>query len=318
MKKNVLVFLLISISIFVSSCGGGGGGYIPNQNTNIVKLNVVNEPIGLTPFYIRDLPANIMQEPTIKDQWAFSVRHQNSDIISLEIPESIDTISKTGLKLDNNIPLRGNGRGSFYRSFNNNFESYIDTSSSNYETVIGGGPHSVVSYEFKTGRNVIGTTITGDFSIPTLQTVGDSVGQLSIIGYLSDGKSTIAFVFPIFDNRYDTFIPMAMSDTAVSFVSQPINSTKYAIPYNSEKMIKTTFEEYKTYGVTFTRNGLDNIIEDINIFNNKNKFPLISTDANNYKFILLGVLHEVFLMNNPNNIIKSGISFKNLSIFNIQ
>ena len=43
--------------------------------------------------------------------------------------------------------------------------------------------------------------------------------------------------------------------------------------------------------------------------------PLVSTNIDNYKLKSVGVLHEVFLNNNPQNSIKMGISFKNIGAF---
>ena len=72
---------------------------------------------------------------------------------------------------------------------------------------------------------------------------------------------------------------------------------------------------FKNYGVTFTSQNLQKIIQDINEFNLNNNVPLVSTNIDNYKLTSVGVLHEVFLNNNPQNSIKMGISLKNIGAF---
>lgn len=315
MKLNKRKLLTISLSLLVVACGGGNTNVTTVVPVDINNQTLINEPQGITPFFIRDEPSNTHQEPNQKDTWSFAVRHQGADIVSKEVENTNEIIKKTGVDFSQLNVIKGNGRGSFFGSYNNSFSSYIDTSSSPYETVIGGGPHSVVGYEFSVQPSVIGTTIKADFAIPLLETKGDSVGQLSIIGYMNDGKSTVAFVFPLLDNRYNTFTPYVMSDTYVSFASQPINATKYANPYSNESMVKTPYVGYKTYGVTFTEDGLKNMINDLNKFNSKNNITLISTNPSDYKLNLVGILHEVFLMNNSTNEIKSGVSFKNINVF---
>lgn len=57
------------------------------------------------------------------------------------------------------------------------------------------------------------------------------------------------------------------------------------------------------------------MIEDLNKFNSKNNIALISTNPLDYKLNSVGILHEVFLMGDEKNVIKSGVSFKNINVF---
>lgn len=299
------------------SCGGGSEQ--PSVPDLPQKISIINPPPEATPFFIRDLPSDLQQEPPKhSDSWSYAVRHQGGDILSVAIPQSAETVDKTGLRLNEALALRGNGRGSFFRAFNNQFESYIDTSSSPYRTVIGGGPHVAISYTFDRQPPVVGTTITADISIPFVEVTGDGVGQLSIFGYMTDGTTIVAFVFGIFDNRAVKVEPIVMSDTYFSFVSQAIQDSRYAIPNTVEPMVSNPFDGYRAFGSTFTAETLKHMIQDINENHRSHGTALISEDPATYKFISVGVLHEVSLQDDPNNVLKMGVSFRNFQAYKVQ
>jgi len=94
MKLDKRKLLTISLSLLVVACGGGN----PNVTTVVpVDINnqiLINEPQGITPFFIRDEPSNIHEEPTQKDTWSFAVRHQGADIVSKDIENNSDTVKK--------------------------------------------------------------------------------------------------------------------------------------------------------------------------------------------------------------------------------
>lgn len=305
--------LSTAIAALLVACGGGTDSPAPDLPE---KISIVKPPPEATPFFIRDLPSGVQQEPQKNsDSWSYAVRHQGADIVSLALSQSAETVAKTGLKLDEPAPLHGNGRGSFFRAFHNQFESYIDTGSNPYRTVIGGGPHTAISYTFDQQPPVVGTTISAEVSIPFMETSDSSVGQLSIFGYLTDGKTMLAFVFGIFDNRPVRIEPLAMSDTYTSFVSQAIDDSRYAMPTTVEPMMHQPFQGYRTYGATFTAESLERLIQDVNESHRAHGTELISEDPAAYKFISVGLLHEVSLHDDPANAIRMGVSFKNFQAY---
>lgn len=298
------------------SCGGGADQSVPSLPE---KISIIKPPPEATPFFIRDLPSGIQQEPPKNsDSWSYAVRHQGGDILSVTFPQSAETVQKTGLQLNEAVALRGNGRGSFFRAFNNQFESYIDTSSNPYREVIGGGPHTAVSYTFHVQPAVVDTVITADISIPFVEATGHGVGQLSIFGYMTDGSTIVAFVFGIFDNRPVSIEPMVMSDTYFSFVSQAIDDHRYAVPNTVEPMVNHPFNGYRRFGARFTAETLKNMIQDINENHRFHGIELVSEDPAAYKFISVGMLHEVSLHDESNNVLKMGVSFKNFQAYKLQ
>lgn len=296
------------------SCGGGDGD--PVQSTHPQAVSIVSPAPEVTPFFIRDLPSNVVQEPPQRsDSWSYAVRHQGADIVSVPLPQTAASVSKTGMELTESVPLMGNGRGAFFRSSRDQFESFIDTSSMPHQLVRGGGPHSAIAYDFKSQPQVVGTTLAVDLAVPSFESVGDGVAQVSLFGYMTDGTHIVAFVLGIFDNRAAQHEPAAMSDTYVSFVSQAVDGTRYAEPLTASTMTSTPYPEHRTYGATFTIESLQNIIHDLNTYNQSNGLQPISANPSDYRFVLVGVLHEVALHGKPDNVVRSGMSFRNFKAY---
>lgn len=310
------VLALLSVSAVLLPACGGSDTAAPDTDE---RHSILTPPAETTAFFIRDLPSGMLQEPPRNsDQWSFAVRHQGSDIVSVQIPQSPHTIATTGLNLAQPIALHGNGRGSFFRSYYNHFESYIDSGSAPYRSVTGGGPHAAISYTFKSQPAAVGITLSVDISIPHFMRAGDGVAQLALFGYMTDGNDIIAFTFGVFDNRADDYPPVALHDTDVSFVSQPIHRDRYALPRPSQAMTMLPYAGYRSYGVTFTRESVKNILADINDFNHLHGFEPISQDAEAFRLILVGLLHEIALLENPDNVIQTGMSFKNFQAYRIR
>lgn len=326
MFKNIIATAIIAS---LTACGGGGGGssasttpIMPNQPSTGNEVNhpvsqlkdvsIIPAPVGQTKFYVYDAVDNVLQYPHPQsNEWSFSIRHQGRAVINMTMHQNQSMFEKTGVSLDG-VPAHGNG-SSFYGSSGNMFQSYIDSTSFSYEVIRGAGPHSVVAYYFKDMPKAVGLTLKAEFAIPSFQTEG-GVGQLSIAGYLHDcNNRSIAFVFVAFDNRVSDYEPNVMSDTYVSFVSQPLHATKFATPINENRMTNTTFNGFKEFGVTFTEENIKNIIAGINEFNTKNNVPLISTDVGCYKLDSIVILHEIFNFSGD-NYVKMGVGVKNIDV----
>lgn len=157
-------------------------------------------PIAV-PVYVRDLPSGTLQEPPdTVGTWSLALRHM------------------------------GPAPYPFFSVNQEVFKSLIDTGNFQPAPIIGGGPHSILTYYARdVQRN---TEVSGSFS---WEFHGDGVGQFSFIVYLKDAKATYAVVFNIKDNRFDTYEPFVSHDTFTTFLSVPPGKTKFATTEIGEK-----------------------------------------------------------------------------------
>lgn len=211
-----------------------------------------------------------------------------------------------------------------YDSVFNNGEVYssIDTRTFPYQTIVGGGPQSILSNNLETEIPVFSEDgdLAFEFKAKVIASDVTGVGQLVWVAYLTDGSNVFAMIFNLWDNRYSSFTPNVMNDTTTPFINSPFETNKYATLYeNSSSMSNDIHSEFREYKITFTKQNFQNMINDLNSYCGNSMFcTRFSEDVNDYKLGLYGILHEVFLLDNPGLYVNHTVVYKDLVVYRIK
>lgn len=303
---------LVGLVLAFGGCGSGGGPGDYAGSGLVTGGLISTEPPALTDFHIRDPEYTESSEPPVnQNQWGFSVRYQGADILDHWITHDHSQSLGYGPLAEVPEAQRGNGRGSVFFRRGNNFGSLIDTRLTPFRRLEGTGPHVALTYSFQVKPRIVDLPI---IRATLSHWVGQNQGgveQLSIIGYLSDlaRGETIGFVWSVMDNRWDWYEPQVQHDTSVYFVSQPIHATRYATNLEPTAMRRGPFRDL-TVEMVITPENMKNIIDDANRSAGGERF---SRDISQYRLDSFGVLHEVFIFNDPNNWVRSGVSWRDVS-----
>lgn len=256
----------------LTGCGGGDAATSePVDTTPLVTTKdvLISGFPGVVPRYVYDVPSNTLHNPPddLYD-WSLTVRHMGA--------RPYDT---------NNFDARDN----WYRS-------RIDSANFEVEPIRGGGEHSALEIRlnnepmFKDGLPLV---MSFNAALGEQRQTGGNVAQASLIGYISDGgENSFGFVFNFFDNRFLSFAPYVANDTYAAFVSAPFSAGPYT----------TAMKGRYSHNMAITEQNMRNIIADLNT---KCVVACVKwhSDLTKYKFKSVGILHEVFIANNTEQLI---------------
>ena len=295
--------------------------------SGIPKTSLNPKPSEYLNHYITNLnPEDRRNDPITGDRynWAVFTRHQGSEMDQARNRQPSTIISITGVSYPE-VPVVGSGQGSFIRRNANTFESYIDSRTFPFYQIRGGGPNNVYSLEIKS--DAVGTGMSGKFKMPKMELEEGAV-QLSFIAYLYNKKderqNPIALVNLIANSKEENLelAPYTSYDSRSFFASQKIDSGRYATPISENEMTAKAFADERLYGFVLTKENIRNILMDLKrsldmAKANGRNVPVLDEDVNNYQVSLVGIMHEVFTLNNPDNDVASGMSVKDLTVFKL-
>lgn len=180
-----------------------------------------------------------------------------------------------------------------------------------FRSVIGGGPHNVISYDRVSNPQPInkGISLAWNQSVDAFETNG-GVGQLSVIMYIRYKDSNVwAIVINTWDNRpqYFNYTPFVANDTYNWFISLPISNSLY-VTSNQPHTYLPTQQTY--YNITITAQQFQMMLD---LFAN-NGINVPSRNLNDYGITLAGILHEIFTFNDPVVYVKSYATFSTLRV----
>lgn len=180
-----------------------------------------------------------------------------------------------------------------------------------FRSVVGGGPHNVVTYDRVSNPQPInkGISLTWNQSVDAFETVG-GVGQLSMIMYIRYKDSNVwAIVINTWDNRIESlnYTPFVASDTYTWFLSLPISNSLYITSNQPHTYLPT---QRSSYNVTITPQQFQMMLD---LFAN-NGIIIPSRNLDDYGITLAGMLHEIFTFNDPAVYVKSYTTFSTVRI----
>ena len=220
-----------------------------------------------------------------------------------------------------------------------------------YQTVSGGGPHTIYGYSFNDPPPpaIFDNNPATDFVLqasvevswfakwpdPTAAPPLEPLGQVSLFAYFRDrftGK-TFALLLAIFDNRFatnPTYGSFVAHDGFTPFVSMPLNGdAAYATlsPYSST-FTGTTWTGLRFFRAHITQENFRNAVADINAYCRShvsarycNLVPSIwtaySSSANAYELTDFGVIHEIFRAG-PNDNLSMAVHIYDLGAWNFR
>jgi hypothetical protein len=206
---------------------------------------------------------------------------------------------------------QGPNPGTLTQTQTNLFTSNIDTNVLPFRTVVGGGPHNVVSYVTapETIQRPFGDylEISWGASVDSFSESNGGVAQLSAYTYFKDPDDNyFAILFAIYDNRseYYNYTPNVGFDTQVFFATTPIGNTKYCTSNNIMVRSDTVGSGYVNYTVRFTKAHFATALADVIAAGATTDWPAPS----DWLIHEVGILHEVF-QNDPGTQVRSAVSF---------
>jgi hypothetical protein len=312
--KNMIATTATFLAVTASGCGGADSlesyGYfkaIPANQSDTVE------------YYVRDIPSGVYQEPPSNGLWSVSARHMGPSIVSFNPTGDFSPVTSLSVPFTSQ---KGQNTGTIattpaFQVKGADYGSFIDTNLTPDRVVAGGGPHS--AFEFTPVAPIpmsSNVAISFDAAIPLFEKTGTGVGQMAVYLYLKE-RSTgtlAAMLWAVYDNRFNTYVPVASSDTQVAYSSAPFETNGFgSITSRSEKMQSST-GGLKFYEIKIENSNFLTIFGKINEFRVANSMTTISTDIKDYDLLLFGAISEVFKLS-PSDDIRLGTRVSNLSLW---
>lgn len=180
-----------------------------------------------------------------------------------------------------------------------------------YRNVIGGGPHNVVSYSRVANPQPVdrGLRLFWSQSVDEFDFTG-GVGQLSAFLYLRhlDG-TTWALVINTWDNRPErrNYSPYVGNDTYNWFVSIPITTSEYISSNRRHEYQSVPWQEYMVVILPQQFQRMFDLLENRGI-------NVPSRNLEEYGVIDAGIIHEIFLLGDPDARFKSYTTFTTIQV----
>jgi hypothetical protein len=239
--------LIISTKvIFLCACGGGVG--VPSTESEPIDSKDLVSYETSSDLFVRNSGDAVVKNDL--NAWNFNARYLGRDFVKHGNSAKSGTLSAVWHE-----------RG---------FTSDITVNPSDWQEVVGGGPHTVFSID--TNAQLVPMTVTYDAEI--FKFSGNGVGQLSFAMYWqhkTTGKLE-GFVFAMYDNRFDSYETFVGNDLHTDFYSTPVHTV------SSNKMQMNLFAK-TAYKLELT----DAVLKSI------------KPDYKDYAVVLAGFLHEVFI-----------------------
>lgn len=283
MKTIRTAITMITVAA-LSACGGGGdSGSNPVPATPVSKdVTLVSNLVTSTPLvYVRDLPANLHNEPPMDGVWAIASRHQGA----------------------NPMPVKQNANGTF--------TSTLNTANFPFAAVVGGGPHNALQVVFdKASRpKAFGDALKLSWKQSIDSFAGTGVAQVTAIMYLENPETNeiMATVIGLYDNRAATYDAFIAHDTFTYFSSAPIGDSKYISSKNTMTKDTTALTDYEA---VMTKDHMSKVLADLNA-----KCSCVKgTDPAKWTVYAALMLHEISTFNDPTVAVNSTVTFSALKV----
>lgn len=288
----------------------------------------ITKSIRLTPIipspiktYTTDVVDNIY-ETIPMNNWGLSIRHMGKDAVKFHPTDVFTDITGLDAPCTNQLGNNPNKPSIVFQTLPDEWSSFIDTSLTPPRKITGGGQHSIMEFMFD--KNVKPYTnkddilnISSEVAVPYQVLKNNGIAQLSFVSYFSDKNGNkFAIVVALHDNRYRSYAPSIMNDTFTAFVSTPIETNKY-ITRLSGFMTNRSYKDYRLYEYNITYDNFTNIITALNAYVRPQigwKGSNFDTDVLSYEITQVGILHEVFVESDPNNVVACAIRGRKLAV----